>query len=187
KRFLTITRNHSGRLANLVEDIQMLINLEQIGKLNLEPVKLKKFAENIKQLYEPKIQDLPIELILEVDDTIDNFNGDIFKLDQIFINLIDNALRYTTQGTIKLKIEKNNKYARFIVSDTGCGIEHIHLDRLFERFYVADKARSRKMGGTGLGLAIVKHIVMLHKGTVTVESELNKGTAFIINIPLDLK
>jgi two-component system phosphate regulon sensor histidine kinase PhoR len=186
KRFLTIIRNHSDRLANLVEDIQMLINLEQIGKLDIEHIHLRKFAENIRQLYEARFNELGINFQLEIDDSITNFYGDIFKLDQIFINLIDNALRYTSEGYIKLSIERKNNFIGFKVTDTGCGIENKHLDRLFERFYVADKARSRKMGGTGLGLAIVKHIVMLHHGTVSVESEVGKGTCFTINLPLDL-
>ncbi len=187
KRFLKIIRNHSDRLANLVEDIQVLINLEQMGKLNLEQVKLKKFADNIKQLYEHKTSSSTVDLIVEVDESIDDFYGDIYKLDQIFINLIDNAMRYTTEGFIKLTINKEESLVVFRVIDTGCGIESKHLERLFERFYVADKARSRKMGGTGLGLAIVKHIVMLHNGSVNVASTLGKGTTFTIKIPTNLK
>ncbi len=187
RRFLKIIRNHSDRLANLVEDIQVLINLEQMGKLNLENVKLKKFAENIKQLYEHKTSKSNVELIVEVEEPISDFYADIYKLDQIFINLIDNAMRYTTEGHIKLSISKDDTGVEFKVEDTGCGIESKHLERLFERFYVADKARSRKMGGTGLGLAIVKHIVMLHNGTVNVNSTVGKGTTFTIKLPFNLK
>ena len=105
-------------------------------------------------------------------------------MEQVFINLVQNSLRYTTTGGITIRCKLADKEANFEVSDTGMGIDNIHLPRIFERFYVADPARNKTQSGTGLGLAIVKHIVQLHKGRITVQSEPGKGTIFSILLPL---
>ena len=110
--------------------------------------------------------------------------ADRFKLEQVFINLIDNAVKYTDEGEIKISIDDDETNLIFKVSDSGSGIAVEHHSRLFERFYVVNKSRSRKMGGTGLGLSIVKHIMNLHNGTIEVESEISKGTIFIVKLPL---
>lgn len=102
------------------------------------------------------------------------------------INLIDNAINYTDKGFIKISFFKDSENAYFEIEDSGIGIPKEHIDRIFERFYVVDKSRSRKSGGTGLGLSIVKHIVLLHKGKIEVESELGKGSKFKIIIPQKL-
>jgi len=105
-------------------------------------------------------------------------------LEQVFINLVQNSLRYTTQGGITIRSILVANEALFEVSDTGIGIDNIHLPRIFERFYVADSARNKTQSGTGLGLAIVKHIIQLHHGSITVKSELGIGTVFSILLPL---
>ncbi len=106
-------------------------------------------------------------------------------LEQAVINLLDNAIKYSSEnGVIRADIIRNERSVSITISDEGCGIEKEHLPRLFERFYRADKARSRKLGGTGLGLAIVKHIAQAHGGSVGVESEPGKGSAFSITLPL---
>ena len=97
---------------------------------------------------------------------------------------MDNAIKYTDyKGTVKVKTNYENNNCIISIEDNGVGIPREHIDRLFERFYRVDKARSRAQGGTGLGLAIVKHIVMSFNGTISVESEVGRGSKFIIKIP----
>ena len=98
---------------------------------------------------------------------------------RVFINLLDNAIKYNnTGGSVKVTSSDEGDHMRFIVEDTGIGIEEKHLPRLFERFYTVDRARSREMGGTGLGLAIAKHIVELNGGQISVSSRPGKGSVF---------
>lgn len=116
--------------------------------------------------------------------------GDEDKLRQIFMNLLSNAINYTHDGgNVKVTVADGHKpdgteTVIFTVSDTGMGIPRKDLPRIFERFYRVDKARSRSSGGTGLGLSIVKHLVELHRGTITVESDLGIGSSFILELPL---
>ncbi len=104
--------------------------------------------------------------------------GDKSRLKQVFINLITNAIKYTEQGKVEVLIEEDSKYGKIIIRDTGIGIPQEDIDRVFERFYRVDKARSRVVGGTGLGLAIVKHIVEAHNSRIEVKSELGVGSEF---------
>jgi len=136
-------------------------------------------------LFEKKAKEKGIEITLKYDE-IPEIKGDQFRLEQMLINLVDNAVRFTEQGSIKISLsyEKEKSMVKIEVSDTGIGIEKFHISKIFERFYVVDKARSRKTGGTGLGLSIVKHIVLLHNGTIEVQSSLGKGTTFTINLPV---
>jgi two-component system phosphate regulon sensor histidine kinase PhoR len=104
----------------------------------------------------------------------------------MLVNLLDNALKYTETGEVRVSVcQEEGTWMRIEVSDTGIGIADEHIPRLFERFYVVDKSRSRKLGGTGLGLSIVKHIAQSHGGTVSVESALGRGTRFIVRLPVD--
>ena len=110
--------------------------------------------------------------------------GDPSRLQQIFINLMNNAIVYTPAGgvvSVELAEDKYNAYIK--VSDTGIGISKDEIPRIFERFYRVDKARSRNTGGTGLGLSIVKHLVEAHHGTITVDSEVGEGTTFTVVLP----
>jgi len=104
------------------------------------------------------------------------YTPDPFKLEQVLINLIDNAIKYTERGEIVISVSQRNETIITEIQDTGIGIPREHLSRIFERFYVVDKSRSRKLGGTGLGLSIVKHIVLLHKGKIDVENIPGTGT-----------
>ena len=110
--------------------------------------------------------------------------GDPFKLEQMFINLLDNAIKYTEKGEVCITLTQEDSNSLIVIQDSGLGITASHLPRIFERFYVVDKSRSKKLGGTGLGLSIVKHIVLLHSGTIDVESSLGIGTKFTITLPL---
>ena len=110
--------------------------------------------------------------------------ADAFKLEQLLINLLDNAVKYTEKGKIEITADFNNASISIYVKDTGIGILKDDLPRIFERFYVVNKSRSRKVGGTGLGLSIVKHIVLLHAGAISVESTPGRGTSFHVTLPL---
>jgi two-component system phosphate regulon sensor histidine kinase PhoR len=109
--------------------------------------------------------------------------GDRFKLEQVFINLIDNAIKYTEQGEINISVYSREGNIEVKIQDSGAGIDESDKERIFERFYVVDKSRSRRLGGTGLGLSIVKHIVLQHNASIKVDSILGKGTTFTIYFP----
>jgi two-component system phosphate regulon sensor histidine kinase PhoR len=104
-------------------------------------------------------------------------------LEQVLVNLLDNAVKYTERGKITVSVDVQDKQASIQVRDTGIGVPKDAIPRIFERFYVVDKSRSRKSGGTGLGLSIVKHILLLHNGAINVESVPGKGTTVTVTLP----
>ena len=104
--------------------------------------------------------------------------GDKDKIKQVMVNLLQNAIKYTENGSVEVSIEEGERTAAVIVKDTGLGIPEKYLDRIFERFYRVDKARSKSVGGTGLGLAIVKHIIEAHGSNVIVNSIVGEGSEF---------
>ncbi|NIA23231.1 MAG: HAMP domain-containing protein [Proteobacteria bacterium] len=182
-RYLDIVERHTDRLINMVNDLLQLSELEKSDHLTeKENVDLKKLAKNVIEIFKKKADDKNISLILDAHDSV-FFNCDSFKIEQMLINLIDNAIKYTDKGEVLVSIKKENNKILLKVSDTGIGIPSEYLDRIFERFYVIDKSRSRMIGGTGLGLSIVKHIVLLHMGKITVDSILGKGTTFTVIFP----
>jgi len=110
--------------------------------------------------------------------------ADRAKIEQVFVNLIDNAIKYTPEGgRIEIRIQDQDDTVSVVVEDNGIGIPREDQERVFERFYRVDKARSRQLGGTGLGLGIAKHIVLAHKGTIRIESQVNKGTRVFVALP----
>lgn len=149
-----------------------------------EKVNLNNIIEGILKIFENRIQHKGLSIRLNLLPGLPPVPGDIFRLEQLFINLIDNSIKYTEEGEISITTSFINDLSEVIIEDTGIGISKKDLPRIFERFYVADKSRSRKTGGTGLGLSIVKHIVILHNGNISVESSEGKGTKVIIHIPL---
>jgi signal transduction histidine kinase len=100
------------------------------------------------------------------------------------INLIDNAIKYTSEGRISVSIKNTGSTALLRISDTGTGIPPEHINHIFDRFYRADEARRRDTGGAGIGLSIAKTIVIAHNGSISVESEPSKGSTFTVSIPL---
>jgi len=184
RKYLKIIQNHTQRLIYLISDLEELIRLERTEFLELQEINLVTFLANIALILTPMVEEKGLYLKIELDDNLPRLVCDPFKLEQVFINLVQNSLRYTTTGGITIRCKLADKEANFEVSDTGMGIDNIHLPRIFERFYVADPARNKTQSGTGLGLAIVKHIVQLHKGRITVQSEPGKGTIFSILLPL---
>ncbi|MCB5245273.1 MAG: HAMP domain-containing protein [Candidatus Cloacimonetes bacterium] len=182
-RYLKIILNHSQRLNHLIGDLEQLIQLESTAQLELQDINLTTFFDNIRLILEPEIQEKKLNLEINLDPAIPRLVCDPFRLEQVFINLVQNSLRYTDKGTILIKSQKEGNKVIFEVSDTGTGIAPEHLSRIFERFYVADPSRSRSRNGTGLGLAIVKHIILLHHGDITVTSKLGEGTTFKLTLP----
>lgn len=183
KNYLEIIKRNTDRLIHIVNDLLTLSKLEHDKSLEKENVVIDSFLENILKIFSHRIHTKGLELTIEHNSQITLMQADRFKLEQVFINLIDNAVKYTDKGSINISIDDDETNLIFKISDSGNGIAEEHLPRLFERFYVVDKSRSRRMGGTGLGLSIAKHIVNLHNGTIEVESEIGKGTTFIIKLP----
>lgn len=178
-----VIKRNTDRLINIVNDLLTLSRLEHIQDLEIEKITTADFLQNIVNIFEFRLKKKKIELTIDIQTRENYFQADRFKFEQVIINLIDNAIKYTKDGSIKVIVEENVESTIFEVLDSGSGINQKHLPRVFERFYVVDKSRSRKMGGTGLGLSIVKHIVNLHDGTIEIESEVGKGTKFKISIP----
>jgi two-component system phosphate regulon sensor histidine kinase PhoR len=183
KRYLEIIKKHTERLINIVQDLLLLSELEEKGLSEArEDIDLRDMVEDVFKIFKQKAEEknLKLNLVCENKPVV---KGDPFKLEQMLINLIDNAIKYTEKGEVLVSLKRVNKEVVVEVKDTGVGIPAEHLDRIFERFYVVDKSHSRKLGGTGLGLSIVKHIVLLHNGKIDVESKLGKGAKFTITLP----
>ncbi|MDY0150654.1 MAG: ATP-binding protein [Candidatus Cloacimonas sp.] len=182
-RYLQIIQNHTNRLIHLISDLEQLIRLERTSSLETREINLDTFFNNVQMILKPHVAEKDLELIVELDAKLPRLQCDPFKLEQVFINLVQNSLRYTHSGAISIRSKALDNELLFVVSDTGIGIDANHLPRIFERFYVADPSRNKSQSGTGLGLAIVKHIVLLHHGRIEVHSELGKGTSFNIYLP----
>jgi two-component system phosphate regulon sensor histidine kinase PhoR len=185
-RYLEIINGNAGRLINIVEDLLVLSKLEQDSiKINVEEVDVRAVLKNVEKLFMKRIKEKNIKFNVVIDESVTKIKSDIFMMEQMLINLIDNAVKYTEKGEIKVEIYRRNKESIIIaVSDTGIGIPEEHIRRIFDRFYVVDKSRSKATGGTGLGLSIVKHIVTLLNGQITVQSKVNEGTKFVIVFPV---
>jgi two-component system, OmpR family, phosphate regulon sensor histidine kinase PhoR len=184
KRYVDIIRRNTDRLINIVSDLLLLSELEEKGPLQLERLDLGSLAENIARIFDPRLKEKSLALSLEGTTGLPSITADPFKVEQLFVNLLDNAIKYTEKGEIRVAMAANNGHVVIKISDTGIGIPKQDLPRIFERFYVVDKSRSRKFGGTGLGLSIVKHIVLLHNGRIDVESSPGVGTTFTVILPV---
>ena len=185
KRYLEIILRNTERLINIVNDLLILSNIEEEKNSSLEisEVNIDNAVKNIFNIFENKVKEKDLKLIYKNISKTKIIETDLNKIEQIFINLIDNAVKYTDSGEVKLSISETDGSVNFEIADTGIGIPENDIARIFERFYVVDKSRSKKNGGTGLGLAIVKHDVILLNGDITVSSEIGKGTTFTIIIP----
>ncbi len=185
-RFLDIIDIEADRLKRLINDILTLSeieNMETNSIMNevLPTNTLKEVADFIKPIADSK----KVELHTEIENNLPSIFGNRDWFKQLTINLLDNAIKYTpTGGKVQLIAYKKYNNIIIIVKDTGIGISKKHLNRLFERFYRVDKARSRKVGGTGLGLAIVKHVMISFNGKIKVNSEEGKGTEFSVILPI---
>ena len=184
RHYLDIVRRHTDRLADIVEDLLTLSELEdRAAELELEQIDLESVVREVIKIFEQRLHKKGLSLSIQAEKNIPRVIGDEYKLQQVFLNLIDNAIKYTESGGITVTIGIEGKTVTATVSDTGIGIPDEHISRVFERFYVVDKSRSRKVGGTGLGLSIVKHIVLLHGGGISASSGPGEGTAFTVTLP----
>jgi len=184
KTYAEVIKRNTDRLINIVQDLLLLSELEEkSSKLESDDVNLKHLVDNVIRIFKSRLTEKGLDFHLNVEKGLPVIKGDSFRLEQMLINLLDNAVKYTEKGKIVLALKQKDETVEIIVEDTGIGIPQEHLVRIFERFYVVDKSRSKKLGGTGLGLSIVKHIVLSHKGTITVESSLARGTKFTISLP----
>jgi len=184
QRFLEIIETHADRLNLIITDLLLLSKIES-GQIPMkqEPVELAPLFDRTLALLSHHINRKQHKIVLNVSPALPSVLGDEERLGQVFLNLLDNAIKYTPdQGTITIAAGEKEGTIEINIEDTGIGIPPKDLPRIFERFYRVDKARSRELGGTGLGLAIVKHLVEAHRGTVLVESS-GKGSRFTITLP----
>lgn len=185
ERFLTIIHRHAFRLGRLLEDLLKLSAIEAQAPDSAvrEPVPLRPIAMLVAQTVEERRRDKDAAILVEVPEDA-AASGDPAGIEQVLENLVDNALKYGPPGvTVRVRAERADPFVRVAVEDTGPGIAPEHLPRLFERFYRVDPARSRDQGGAGLGLAIVKHLVESMNGSVVAESEVGKGSRFLVTLP----
>lgn len=184
-----------NRMSQIVEDLLVL------SKADSGELKIKKELVDLNQIIDEVISHMEV-LAYDKGIRIERLNhnediqiiGDPLRLRELFLNLISNGIKYTEKGgLIRITIEKDeenglkNPFIKVIVSDTGIGISKEDQIKIFDRFYRVDKARSRDQGGSGLGLSICKWIVESHKGEISVESELGKGSSFIVKLPVNLR
>jgi len=177
--FLEKANQHTVSLSNLLNDL-IDISMIESGEMRMS-YRYFKINDLINQVIQDNrkiAEDKNLELIyIPAKDDLEVF-GDKDKLRQVLVNLILNSIKYTEKGKIEVLVEEEGKHAKIIVRDTGIGIPENYLDRIFERFFRIDKARSRSQGGTGLGLAIVKHIIEAHNSKVVVTSKEGVGSEF---------
>ncbi|MEG0180666.1 MAG: ATP-binding protein [Peptostreptococcaceae bacterium] len=183
-RFLGIIENESDRLKRLIDDILLLSFIENKDTICNEKINLSNIFKEVYELTINSARSKHIELKYKIENEELEIESNRDYIKQIFLNLIDNAIKYTSDGGfVETIIYQDEKNIVIKIKDNGIGIPKDDTLRIFERFYRVDKARSRDVGGTGLGLAIVKHIVKSLNGNIDVKSELNVGTEFIVTIP----
>lgn len=184
-RYLAIIHDESIRLSGMITDLFELAKMEE-GKigLHLEWIDLSEVVESAIQKTSLKAKEKGLDLRQHIQEELPLLYCDGQRLTQIFINLIDNAIRYTEAGFVSVRAWRDQDHIKITVEDTGIGIPDNELDNIFDRFYRVEKSRSRQYGGTGLGLAIVKNLVELQGGAIEVRSTLGKGTCFEITFPV---
>jgi signal transduction histidine kinase len=184
-RFISIIKEHTNRLENIIEDLLSLSELE-LSKdcLSKTEFNLKKLVDEVTLSFGYTLDSKHHSLSVDLQGHDFRIKADRDKIEQVIVNLIDNAIKYTNQaGKINILLIEHQNDITLIVEDNGIGIPKDDIDRVFERFYRVDKARSREQGGTGLGLGIAKHIILAHKGQISIESEINQGTKVFIKLP----
>ncbi|MGE0199762.1 MAG: ATP-binding protein [Candidatus Melainabacteria bacterium] len=189
RSFIDIIYRHSLRLSQLVADLLDLSKLESPDfDPELLPLDLRPMIQSVLTMMDKRVQEKELTVTVDVPDDAPLVMANAGNIEQVFTNLLDNAVKYTPAGgsvSLRLRHGEHSPYRGKVliaIHNTGTGIEAKHIPRLFERFYRVDKARSRDLGGTGLGLSIVKHIIQYHGGDIWVESELNQGTTFFFTL-----
>lgn len=190
RRILLVMKRHSDRLNALVDDLLQLARLES-RRIRMEPadISLRHFFNNLASDWKRLAGEKSCSLEVKVAPELTSIEADPLRLEQVFINLLENALKYSSAGgeiEIGVVPGRSSKFIDFYVRDHGIGIPRDKIRHIFERFYRVDKARTRDMGGTGLGLSIVKHIVLAHGGEVRAESGSGAGTTIWFTLPVRL-
>ncbi|MBN2897871.1 MAG: HAMP domain-containing protein [Clostridia bacterium] len=187
EKFLGIINLEVERLSSLIEDLLVLSEIEKNETIaNDAPININHATRNIMEMLAEVAKGNEVALFYNCSDDLPTIYGNEGWFKQMVVNLVDNAIKYSNKGgEVRVNIYKEDQRVKIVVKDTGVGIATEHLDRLFERFYRVDKARSRSIGGTGLGLAIVKHVVISFGGEIKVRSEFGKGSEFIVTIPVE--
>ncbi|MGD0905941.1 MAG: ATP-binding protein [Candidatus Acidiferrales bacterium] len=184
KHFVEIIRDHAWRLARLTDDLLKLSRIEA-GRLELElrPVRVQALVNGCVETARLKAETKGLRIHVALPEGLPLVRADGAQLGEVLQNLLDNALQYTPRGgQIEVSARANGNSVTFTVADTGIGIPESDLERIFERFYRVDAARSREAGGTGLGLAIARHIVDAHGGRIWVESAVGQGSRFHFSV-----
>lgn len=179
RHFLQKADQHTVNLSNLLNeliDISMIESGEM--RMSYRYFDINLFIKNILSEFSLMAEEKNLTLVFNPAKESLQVFGDKEKLRQVFVNLLQNAIKYTDEGTVEILLEEEKKFVNIAIRDTGIGIPDEDLNRVFERFYRVDKARSRAVGGTGLGLAIVKHIIEAHNSKIIVQSKLGEGSIF---------
>ena len=173
------------RMINIIDDLETISQLETgTLLLDLERFNIVEMIHDVCKQIEIQAQKRNISIHVNVERRVIKVNADRFRIRQVLSNLLANSIKYgKDNGEISIVINADKEKVSISISDNGIGIEEKHLPRIFERFYRADKGRSREQGGTGLGLSIVKHIIEAHHQTITVSSKENEGTTFVFSLP----
>jgi two-component system phosphate regulon sensor histidine kinase PhoR len=186
RAFIGIIERNAERLHDLVEDLLDLSRIESRGlKLNIEPLEVAGVYEQVLSLFSERAAKRGTLLENAAEEELPRVLADRRALEHVLTNLVDNAVKYCPNASIRLRAVAHEQRIELVVEDNGPGIEQRHLPRLFERFYRVDAGRSREIGGTGLGLSIVKHMVEAMGGTVYVESKPGVGTKFGVVLNID--
>ena len=185
RKFLDIIEAETRRLNELIDDVLTLSFIEQNRDTERERINLVKLIEDIMFNLEniAKLKDIKLELVSDSRNIF--INSSKYSLTMIFINIIDNSIKYSHEGqTVQIALESGDDNVTVSVTDRGRGISEEDIPRVFERFYRADKSRTRKENGTGLGLAIVKHLTKSVGGEIDLQSRLGEGTTFKVILPV---
>ncbi len=184
KEFFGDVNHEVDRLSRVISDLLRMVKFDQSEEpLALGRVRLDRIAREAAERLRPMAHKKNVGLAVSAPEPV-AVMGEASRLDQVVTNLVENALKYTDRGSVRVSLARDGEDALLEVRDTGIGIPEEAIPHVFERFYRVDKARSRETGGTGLGLAIVEKIVALHGGDIKVESEPGRGSAFFVRIPL---
>ncbi|HLO28861.1 MAG TPA: HAMP domain-containing sensor histidine kinase [Anaerolineales bacterium] len=181
--YLSIIEKESTRLSRITEDLLKLATLESDQvRLEPKPYRLDKQIRSLILACEPQWMEKGLDMEVALEEV--QITADEDLLSQVWINLIHNSIKFTPEGgKVHIQLYRQNGNIEFKITDTGVGISEEDQGRVFERFYKADKSRTRSKGGSGLGLSIAQKILDLHKGSIGLESELGKGTTFIVSLP----
>ena len=183
KEFFGDVNHEVDRLTRIVTELLRLVQEDTSdGQLIIEELELDRLVGRVCARLDGLARNKGITLTTALEPV--KLQGDPMRLEQVAVNLVENAIKYTDEGTVSVRVAPEEGHAVFEVKDTGIGIPKESIEHLFERFYRVDKARSRSTGGTGLGLSITEKLVAQHHGTIDVESTLGEGSCFTVRLPL---